>query len=278
MCLTVLKPMPPAKPLHRNTSNDYSTPSTSAAPPAPAHVEPDDFDTALGALEPIPLEDEPFEDNNRTLKRSSEHFSSRDIFEFINDFFPSSKKRSHHDHSSCSSAFEYSCESLSNDGLAPSQAQHMEIHSSLSMSILPHPSLPKRPISLNASLTSSSFQPLVLTCRTDTDAQSISSQEQDFGSGNATRQTMTSPYEENVRYQQQMPPDMGLEQPISFHSNYSATSPTYLSSSPTFLSSNQTISFNAIKAARRKKRTMRSTPATCKEAEDGDTGEKTFHR
>jgi hypothetical protein len=271
MCLSVMNSMPAAKSLHKEyTSNDYST-NASAAPLAPPQEEPD--------FEPIPLEDGPFEYDNRTLKRSSENFSSRDMFEFINDFFPPSEKRSDHEHSSCSSAFEYTCESLSNGGIAHSQAQHTEIDSSLPTSILPHPSLPNQPISLNASLTSSSFQPLVLPWCTDTNAQSINSQDQDYGFGNATRQTMTSPYEQNVRYQHQTPQDiMGLEQPISFHSNYRATSPTFLSSSPTFLSSNQTISFNAIKAARRKKRTMRSTPATCKEAEDGDTGEKTFHR
>jgi len=288
MCLSVMKPTSAAKSLHQKyTSSDYSTPSSaSAAPPSPAaHEEPDDFepedskpddfDAALGDLEPIPMEGEPFEDENRTLKRSSDNLSSRDIFEFINDFFPPFKKlkSSDHDHSSSSLAFEYTGESLSNAGLAPSQAQHTEKDTSLPSSILPHPSLPNQPISfLNASLISSSFQPLVLTC-TDTDAQSISSQKKDFGLGNATRQTMTSPYEQNVRYQQQTPQDMGLEhQPISSHSNYPATSPT-------FLSSNQTISFNAIKAARRKKRTRRTTPATFKKAEDVDnTAEKTSHR
>lgn len=266
LCLSTMKSTPPAaKCSEYSKNNAFSTRSTSALSTEHYYIESDLYD-----LEPLPfehhdwsfvsleldsLELEHFEDDTIILKRSREITNPQDVPNMVSATFPCNKKSKNSDQHLYPSAFEStSIVSSSHASIPASQALDTSFYTSLpffeDMVTLPHQT------SLNPLPTTSPYSQPLPNGMNDTSAQIRAQPVQDVGFDNATRQSLTLSrhYNQHIRPEQQSLPNVLLQQQIPLHSTYHAPSPTFLS--------NPNISYNDIKAARRKKRTRHTASAT----------------
>lgn len=239
------------------SSNPCSTNSASALPLEQDDIESElydllmDIESDLYDLEPLPFE--PFVDDTIRPNCSRESASSQDVHKLGSVIFPAWREKVKTidiDQHSYSSALDSTSISISSSSYADTpavQVQHTTpTHADLIP--LPHQTLP------NLRNASPSFRQL-LNGMNDTSVQSRSQPVQEIDFDNGTRQAMTtcSQFDQDMRLQQQTPPTPTPttlpQQQLTLHS-----------SRPPLLS-NPKISYNDIKAARRKKRARHVPPS-----------------